>query len=201
MPPKIMFSKEEIEDAAFKLFSQGGIQNVSVRKIAALLGSSTAPIYTSFGNMDEIRDILMDKALKLLLTYTAKTYTFNTFLNIGVGILIFARENKMLYRTLFMENNQYQSVFDRFYEQNLIRMRQEKILSMFVEQDLRAMLTKMTIFTLGIAAQLCAGMLKDTSDDWFITTLLDVGDDVIGATAFRSGKIDEYIKLGGECKE
>lgn len=201
MPPKTVFSKDEIQEAAFKLFAQGGLQNVSVRKIASMLGSSTAPIYTSFGNMDEIREMLMEKALGLLLAYTEKTYSTNPFLNIGVGMLIFARENKMLYRTLFLENNQYKPVLDRLYEENLKKMRKDEILSQFSESALRSILDKMTFYTHGIAAQVCAGMLGDTSDQWFISNLDEMGGDIIGAAAYRAGGMDAYMKLEGRCND
>lgn len=201
MPPKVTFTREDIEDAAFKLFASGGISNVTVRKIASLLGSSTAPIYTNFSSMDEIRRVLTDKALKLLLAYTGRSYTEDSFLNIGVGLLIFARENEILYRSLFLESNSFQEVYDRLYDENLRRMKQEKSLSMFNEEDLRAILDKMSVYTMGLAAHLCAGFLKDTSDEWFVRTLLEMGDDVIGTAAYKRGILKGTTPEGGHCHE
>ncbi|HOP72674.1 MAG TPA: helix-turn-helix domain-containing protein [Thermoclostridium caenicola] len=201
MPPKILFPREEIENAAFKLFASGGIRNVSVRKIASLLGSSTAPIYSNFSSMDEINKVLTEKALGLLLNYTGRKYTEDPFLNIGVGLLIFARENKVLYRSLFLESNRFQEVFDRLNEENLVRMKQDESLSVFNEDELRSILDKMTFFTLGLAAHLCAGYLKDTSDEWFIKTLYDMGDDVLRATAHKKGKPGCTTPEGGHSRE
>ena len=164
---------------------QGGIYNVSVRKIASLLNSSTAPVYTSFTNIEEIKNMLLDKALSLLSTYTEKTYTHDTFLNIGVGLLIFARENNILYRTLFLENNHFRNIQVAFSEVNLKQMKKERSLSLFSDSELSAILDKMTIYTHGLAALLCGGMLENTDDAWFISKLEEMGEVVIGDMAYK----------------
>lgn len=192
MPPKIVFSKEQIIDAAFDIFKEGGIESITVRKLAGKLNSSTAPIYTSFGNVEDIKKQLMDKALDLLLEYTEKEYTQDIFLNIGMGLLEFAKEYKIVYRELFMENSKYHYILKEFNRRNFLQMKKEKYLLQFEEKDLIKMLDMMSVYTLGIAALLCAGMLEDESREYFKRELDEMGNCVIGSFAHRRGLMEQF---------
>lgn len=200
MPPKTIFSKEQIIDAAFDIFKEEGIESITVRKLADRLNSSTAPIYTSFGNVEDIKKQLLDKALILLLEYTEKEYTKDIFLNIGMGLLEFAKEYKTVYRTLFMENTKYKHILKEFDEKNLLQMKKEKQLSIFEENDLVSMLHMMFVYTHGIAALLCAGMLEDESREYFKRVLLEMGDCVIGSFIYRRGLMEKFeSEMRREC--
>lgn len=198
MPPKIVFTKEQIIESAFAIFKEEGIGSLSVRKLAASLNSSTAPIYTSFGNIEDIKKALLDKALNLLLSYTEREFTHDTFLNIGVGMLEFARDYKKIYRTLFLESNEYHYIFQEFNGRNLVQMQKEKSLHIFEEEELKTMLDKLCTYTHGLAAFLCAGMLENDTKEYFIGTLLEMGGDVIGAAAYKKGLAEKYFMCYGE---
>lgn len=193
MPPKTVFTKEQIIDSAFEIFKAEGIDSISVRKLAEKLGSSTAPIYTSFKNIQEIKKLLLEKSLKNLLTYTEKEYTEDIFLNMGVGMLEFARDYKIVYRTLFINTNEYQYILKEFNDKNLQQMKKNKNLGIFDDSELRGILDKMYIFTHGLASFLCADMLEDDSIEHFIWTLNEVGAAVIAAAAYRKGVFKEFI--------
>lgn len=189
MPPKIVFTKDEIIQKAFDIFKNEGIENITARNVAAKLGCSTAPIYTSFQNIEEIKQEVLEKAFNILHGYTEKEYTENMFLNIGVGLLNFARDYKKMYKTLFMENSNYKSIITEFGERNLIQMQKEESLRVLDEESLKQILHKMYIFTHGLAAFLCADMLEDTTNEYFIETLQEVGGDIIGSTMYKKGYI------------
>lgn len=204
MPKSIVFTQAEIIEAAFDIFKQEGMPGISARKIAAKLNSSTAPVYTSFNNIEEIKKALLEKSLQLLLTYTEQDYTPDIFLNIGVGMLEFAKDYGIIYRTLFIENNDHQYILKEFTAKNLQQMKKEKGMQVFSEAELQSILEKLTIFTHGMAAFICAGMLEKTSQANLVEILENVGGDVIGATALRNGKLEELMKYhrnGGEKHE
>ena len=192
MPPKTIFSKEQIINAAFDIFREEGIDSITVRKLAGSLNCSTAPIYTCFGNVEDIKKQLLDKALILLLDYTEKEYTQDIFLNIGMGLLEFAKEYKTVYRTLFMLNSKYQYIFKELTKKNLVRMKKEKSLSLFSEKDLFDMLDMMSVYTHCIATLLCAGMLEDESREYFLRALVEMGNCVIGSFAYKRGLIEQF---------
>lgn len=194
MPKNITFTKDEIIEAAFQIFKEEGMAAISARGIAAKLNSSTAPVYTSFSSMDEIKSILLGKSLELLLKYTEKEYTPHIFLNIGVGMLEFAKEYRLIYRTLFIESNDHQNILEELNCKNLLQMEKEKSLEILSEEDLRGILEKLTVYTHGLASLICAGIMKDTLKENLIETLRDVGSDIIGATALKRGKLMEFLK-------
>lgn len=202
MPPKILFTKEQILDTAFELFKEEGIESVSVRKLAARLNSSTAPIYTSFSNIEEIRQRLLEHSLDILSEYTRKEYTSDVFLNIGLGLIEFALNYKVIYRKLFMENSNYQYILNEFNKRNLIQMKKAKYLLIFEEDDLSSMLNMMCVYTHGLASLLCAGMLEDERLEYFEKELGEMGFCVIGAFAYKRGLLEVFERETGKgCKK
>ncbi len=188
MPRIAMYTRDDVLDAAFEVFRSEGAGALSARKIAGRLGASTAPIYSCFQSIDEIRTALMERSLSILCTYTEREYTGDIFLNIGVGMLDFAKDYRIVYRTLFLENNGNRNVFERFFEANRIQMRKEPGLTPFSDKEIEGILRKLTVYTHGLAALVCADMLDDVDTAHFIRLLQETGSDIIGATAYRTGK-------------
>ena len=58
MGPKVKFTREQIIDAAFEIARTEGIDSITMRKIAEKMGSSVAPIYVNFNNVDELNEAL-----------------------------------------------------------------------------------------------------------------------------------------------
>jgi AcrR family transcriptional regulator len=185
MPPKVIFNKEKIIKAAFEIFKNEGIDSITARSLAAKMGCSTAPIYTCFQNIDEIKQHALDKAFATLQRYTEKKYTGNAFLNIGVGVLCFARDYKRIYKTLFLESSRYISLVRELEAKSLSQINRDRSLADLNEKDLNQISTKMTIFTYGLSAFLCADMLEDTSNEFFIKTLDEAGSDIMTAAVVK----------------
>ena len=94
MPKKVLFSKELILDKSFELFKEEGIESISARNVAKILDASPAPIYKSIGSMKNLKKELIKRAKDLFIEYLIKRRTGIKFLDIGMGISIFAREEK-----------------------------------------------------------------------------------------------------------
>lgn len=185
MPPNLCYTKEKIIEAAFELYKEIGIEGITIRKIAEKLGSSIAPIYSNFRNVDELKKCLMDKTLDELLKYTDKKYSSNTFLNIGIGLIKFAKENKEPYRTLFLKTNEYEYLTNEFFSKNLEKMKSEPTLKDLDEKELTRILEKVRLFTHGLAAQICCGSIIDKPDEYFIELLKEVGEDITGYAIYK----------------
>ena len=56
MPPKTIFLREDVINAAFELVKKSGFRDFTARKIAEELNSSTAPVYSCFNSMDELKE-------------------------------------------------------------------------------------------------------------------------------------------------
>ena len=188
MPPKQHYTKEDILKAAFALVREEGLPGLSVRRIAERLGCSTAPVYTYCRDMEEVREAVMEKALSLLMEYTDRTYTDDAFLNVGAGLLVYARENPLLYRELFMNGNRYSHMLEKFNDSRIKAIQGEPFADLLHRETLQAIYDKLAVFSHGLAAMVCADMLADTSDSFFIHTLWDVGADFFGSVLYRSGQ-------------
>lgn len=114
MARKELFGKEKIIEKAFQLFKDEGMEEITARKLAAYMKSSPAPIYHSFDSMEELKKILLDKAKELFLEYIQEDRTGLIFLNIGLGFCTFAREERNLFKNIFLSPNKGKSIFEHF---------------------------------------------------------------------------------------
>ena len=105
MPKKPIFTKEQVYKTAFEVFKIEGIDGISARNLAKSLGASPAPIYSFYSSIDTLKNELLDEAKKLFLDYVKKERTDSIFLNIGMGICIFAREEKELFQAIFLRES------------------------------------------------------------------------------------------------
>lgn len=190
MPKPVTFTRESILDAAFQIFARDGLQSISARGIASRIGASTAPVYSCFSSIDEIRGELMQLSLARLLAYTETEYTKDVFLNIGVGLLEFVKEYPRVYRAMFLEEDGNRAIFEQLREKNRIQMRKEPSLAPFSDAQLDIILRKLTVYTHGLAALICANMLEDNSTADLIAQLQDAGSAIIGYAAVCAGKWD-----------
>ncbi len=116
MPKKAIFTREQIINKAFEMLEKKGLEDITARNLAKALKSSPAPIYGFFSSMDELKKELIDRAKDLFLDYVKREKTELPFLNIGVGIVTFAREEKQLFRSIFLRENSYAGLIQEFKE-------------------------------------------------------------------------------------
>lgn len=83
MGPKIKFTKEQIVEAAFEIARTEGIDSITMRKIAEKMGSSVAPIYVNFKNVDELNEALIERIMSISRQLLAEENTGNPFSDMG----------------------------------------------------------------------------------------------------------------------
>lgn len=66
MARKIQISKEVILDAAFKMLLRDGYTAINITRLAKEIGCSTQPIAWHFGNMEGLREELLEYSLSFL---------------------------------------------------------------------------------------------------------------------------------------
>jgi AcrR family transcriptional regulator len=108
MPRKNLFSKEMFVDAAFKILREKGRDKLSARSLARELKCSTMPVYSYLKSMSTLVTDLEKKAIALMLTYQTTGSTGQPFLDIGIGYVLFARNEKNLFRFLFARTERRQ---------------------------------------------------------------------------------------------
>ncbi|MEN6327461.1 MAG: TetR/AcrR family transcriptional regulator, partial [Syntrophomonas sp.] len=83
MGPKIKFTKEQIIDAAFEIAKTEGIVGITMRKIAEQMGSSVAPIYVNFENVEELNEALIERIISVSQQLLSEESSGNPFHDIG----------------------------------------------------------------------------------------------------------------------
>jgi AcrR family transcriptional regulator len=73
MARPIQISPSEVEAAAFELVRTTGLAALTARRVADALGSSTQPVYSSWGSMSGLRDRLEQRAIEFIMTYLAQS--------------------------------------------------------------------------------------------------------------------------------
>jgi len=187
MPPRQVFQKEDIINAAFEIAEKVGINELSTRKIADHLNSSTAPVYSCFGSMEDLKLELLKRAESMMWEYALENYTSSVFLNMGTGLALFARDHKRLFRDIFMENSESKALVEKFLFSIEEEMGRDDLVSRLNRSERKELLRRMWIFAHGLAALICVGLEENSSKNYIIQTMLDMGQDVISVAIQRSG--------------
>ncbi len=103
MPPKVKYKKEEIVSVAVDLVREKGIGALTAREIAASLGGSTQPIFTCFSSMEDLKTAVYLRAKEIYKEYLVSGLDEPIpFLGVGKQYIRFAKEERELYRMLFL---------------------------------------------------------------------------------------------------
>jgi AcrR family transcriptional regulator len=105
MPPKFKFTKEKIIESAFNIVRQKGWEGLTTRSLAEELGSSARPIYSFFKSMEELEEELVKKAVELLYECMVRERTGDPWIDHGIGYVMFAQEEKHLFRGINNKKN------------------------------------------------------------------------------------------------
>lgn len=103
MPPRVKFQKEEIVRAALDVAREKGIDAVTAREVANVLGVSTRPIFTYYETMEQLKADVFALTKERYRAYIERGLTGPIpFLGVWQQYLSFARNEPELYRLLFL---------------------------------------------------------------------------------------------------
>jgi AcrR family transcriptional regulator len=97
MTARIAIERADIVKAALAIIREKGWEGVSARSLAARLGSSTMPIYSGMGSMEELRLAAEREAESMLLAEQGRPRTGDPRLDMAVGYVAFAREEPEIF--------------------------------------------------------------------------------------------------------
>ena len=107
MPPKFLFTKEEIISAAVEVVRENGADGLTARALAAKLGCSVKPIFGAFKNMEEVRTEVIKAAEKIYRDRLAKSTenkNIPPYKATGAEYIKFAKDDRELFKLLFMRS-------------------------------------------------------------------------------------------------
>ena len=163
MPPKAKFTKEQITKAALCVVSEKGAQALTAKELGAALGTSTTPIFTVFHSMQEVQDAVMLAAMERFEEYAHKAAHLGpVFKQIGMQMILFAKEEPKLYQLIFMSSISEAQTFDDIYahlgslaDECLNVLQKDYDLS---KADAKTLFEHVWIHTFGIGALCATGM-------------------------------------------
>ena len=169
MPPKAKFTKEEIIKVALGIVSEKGVQALTAKELGTALGTSTTPIFTVFNAMQEVQDAVRVAAMERFEEYAHKAADIKpVFKQVGMQMILFAKEEPKLYQLIFMSSTREAQTFDDIYahlgsvaDECLDVLQKDIGLS---KDDAKTLFEHVWIHTFGIGA-LCATGMCDFSHD------------------------------------
>lgn len=169
MPPKPKYTKEQIVTAALNVVSQKGISALTAKELGHALNTSATPIFTVFNSMQEVQDSVKDAAMKRFESYAHRAGTdMPIFKQVGMQMILFAKEEPNLYQLIFMSQNSNVKSFDDIYghlgsvaDECLNAIRQNYGLS---AENAAALFEHSWIHTYGIGTLCATGMCNFTQE-------------------------------------
>ncbi len=115
MPPKAKYTKEEIIERAMALVREEGYKGLTARSLAKAMGTSACPIFTLFHGMEEVQACVFERATALYDGYIQAAMTggeYPPYKASGMAYIRFAREEKELFKLLFMRDRTGENIED-----------------------------------------------------------------------------------------
>jgi len=202
MVRKTQFTPEDVVGAAFTVVAKLGLGSLTARNVAEQLGSSTAPVYSNFANMEELEAAAFGCAVEKLMEYTSRRHTENLFLNIGVGVLKFTRDYPLWYQAFGSTKEPGQNRLGHVLDSMLETIGTIPDLKGMPTWERKILLRKMTIFTHGLASEVSAGHVSSTEFEDFLLILEEVGEALTAKALTQPERRDEDKKrLSTFCHE
>ena len=105
MPPKVKITKGDIIDTALALVRKSSTAALNARSVAEALGCSTQPVFSNFKTMEQLLESVTLAAQELYLDFLraeAERGKYPTYKAFGMAYIRFAREERELFKLLFM---------------------------------------------------------------------------------------------------
>jgi AcrR family transcriptional regulator len=189
---KIVFPSERITREALELVRGSGWAALSARAVAARLGSSVGPIYSAFGSMRELENSVLDGASKVFDEFIRRADSGNLFLDMGIGMARFARDEPRLYLALTEESvysRRLRSYKDELFERYL----SDPAYSFLAPERRARVFERMWLFSLGLATALVHGFAVDSTDEGISELMGSQGGLVVYGEAAGFGGRDKSV--------
>jgi AcrR family transcriptional regulator len=190
MPKKTIFERGAVLRAALDVVREHGWDALTARAVAGRLGASVAPVYSAFGSMESLFRETLKEIRGLLEKYTAASYTEIPFLNIGAGMVLFARDEPMFFQALFQSRHRFQDLVGEVDSSILAWMKSDPSLGRLSASSRERLYDNIGFYTMGLAAAVAAGRLPDASTENIVRLLKNMGNIVMFAEASGTADFD-----------
>ena len=132
MPPSVKVSKEDVITASLNMVRECGADALNARALATYIGCSTQPIFSNFSSMTELKQEVLkaaDSIYQDFLSREMESGQYPPYKASGIGYIRFAKEEKELFKMLFMREREAEAINDEFdgATREIIEMMQKSI--------------------------------------------------------------------------
>lgn len=174
MPRKFMFTREEIVAAALQLVRERGAGAVTARALGQRLGCSAKPIFGLFESMEQVQQAVLAAAnaqYQQNLQQSMAAGKYPPYKASGMAYIQFAREEKELFKLLFMRDRSGEQIHENKEElRPLLQLLQSKL--SLTEQEAYLFHLQMWVYVHGIATMIATNYLN--WDDAFVSRALSL---------------------------
>ncbi len=174
MPPRNRYTREDIIQAALELTRAQGFVSVTARALGEKLGCSTKPIFGLFQNMEEVQQEVLKAANVLYKRYLQEDMArgeYPAYKASGMGYIRFAREEKELFKLLYMRDRSGETIQENREEIRPILAIIQKNLGIS-EDDAFLFHLEMWVYVHGLATMVATSYL-DWDMDFISRTMTD----------------------------
>ena len=171
MPPKFKFTREQIVQTALELAREGGMSAITAKSVGEKLNSSVKLVFGQFDNMEEVKNEVLKEAYRFWRNYIQAAMGRNEYppyATSGMAYIHFAKEEKELFKLLFMRDRSGEVIDDSVDMKPIIEAIQRA--SGLSAEDAYMVHTEMWMFVHGIATMVATSYL--TWDDQLISQFL-----------------------------
>lgn len=165
MPKKVIFSKDIVFNKAFEMFEKQGLDVITARNLGKELKASPAPIYSNYSSIDELKEELITVAKNRFMEYIKRPFTDLEYLNIGMGICVFARENKELFRSIFLREQSFTDIIRRFRDSVKAEIEKDERFTGLPVEFKDELLLDCWIFAHGYSTLIATGFVEPTDEE------------------------------------
>jgi len=180
-PRAVAFNSEAVLLAALEVVRKQGWEALTARSVAGRLGASVAPVYSACGSMENLMRETLVKIRGLLRDYTSRSYSEFPFLNVGAGIVSFARDEPHFFQALFQKRHAFQDVVEDVNTKILSWMKGNAQLGLLSGAARERLYDSIGYFTMGLAAAVASGRVADVSNRNIVRLLKNMGNSLMYA--------------------
>ncbi|MCP4798841.1 MAG: WHG domain-containing protein [bacterium] len=159
-----------------------GLSQLTARKVATKMGASTAPVYSNFTNMDDLAVAAKMAMVEIMMELLEKPGEQLQFIDIGEGVLLFAKNHPYLYDALFLQTATSYDPGPEIMDRILEKMATIPKLKPLQPVERLILLKKMAIFTHGMASDICNGFFDQYQWRELLLLLEEVGEALVAAS-------------------
>lgn len=192
MSPRQKFTKEQLIDAAFNIAISEGFDAITIRNVAKHLGSSIAPIYVNYADVEALKDDVVQKSFSVFDTLLATQESSSMFLNYGLASIEFGKKYPLLYDELILKDKH--AKFDTSLEEDpvFLALSQENSYRDLSFEEKKILVIKMKALQAGLSLMARKTKYGDyINKENIVTLLMDTEADIIAGIKHRRKGLSE----------